>query len=228
MPVSLAEEAKSFATRIERLLNGTVTSDAAVTVLTSAPDVAIVVAGLASTVPEANRTYVPLSTSSSATTREEAKLWLKAFFSVRLDDEGEHLAVAKSGFGLCVNRSNGLCPIRLEYDRDKTAKAPAHVQIHGESAGLGWAFAAAGAPMKRLEDLHIPVGHRRFRPTLEDFIEFLHQEGLLTDLHSGWRAVRETSRGDWEGRQLRAAVRRNPEPAAEQLRGQGWTVEPPA
>ena len=37
---------------------------------------------------------------------------------------------------------------------------------------------ATGLRLRRLEKFHIPVGGRRFRPTLEDFIEFLHAEGF--------------------------------------------------
>lgn len=76
----------------------------------------------------------------------------------------------------------------------------------------------------KLEKLHVPVGGRRFRPSLEGFIELLRQEKLLPKVKSGWRKVLEDTRGDWEARQVRAAVRRSPDHAADQLRQMGYRV----
>lgn len=219
--------AYAFRDRIVGLLDTTVTTDAAVAVfLYDDQELAIVapghnVQGLGDV------EMIPLSTNPDPQTRNDASLWLSVWFLVGLDDEGENLAVQRSGFGLCVKPSTGLQPIRIEYDRHKTSKQPAHLQITGESASLGAAYALAGTDMKALHKLHIPLGDRRFRPSLEDFIEFLVQEDLITDLVPGWRTSLATSRGDWLGRQARAAVRRRPEDAVTQLRRMGYKVEPP-
>jgi hypothetical protein len=75
------------------------------------------------------------------------------------------------------------------------------------SPGAGW----------ELSRLHLPVGGRRYRPTLEDVIEFLVTE-KLAEPRDGWRAVVDAQRCHWETIQLKAAVRRNPQAAAEVLR----------
>lgn len=93
---------------------------------------------------------------------------------------------------------------------------------------LGYAFAAAGVRPKPLEAVHFPNGGKRFRPSVEDFIEFLAQEGLVRDLHDGWKDVLDASRGEWMHRQTRAATRRHPEAAVEQLRDMGYFVQQPA
>lgn len=219
---------RDFAGRLTSMLNATVTTDAAVTVfMYEDQDLAIVAPG-AKSQKLSDVEMVPLHTSSKKEEREAAPLWLNVWFLVGLDDEGEHLAVQRSGFGLCVKPSSGLQPIRIEYDRRLAGnRQAAHVQIAGDSAALGVAYTLAGQEMKALHKLHIPLGDRRFRPSLEDFIEFLVQERLVTDLHPGWRKVLEESRGDWIGRQVRAAVRRHPETAVQQLERMGYEVTHP-
>ncbi len=53
------------------------------------------------------------------------------------------------------------------------------------------------------------MGSRRYRPTLEDFIEFLILEGL-TEARAGWREVLDAGRDAYRRVQLRAAIRRDP------------------
>jgi hypothetical protein len=93
---------------------------------------------------------------------------------------------------------------------------------------LAYAQAVNGQQPRPLEKFHVPVGGRRFRPSLEDFIEFLHAEKLLPTLHHGWREVLAETRGDWLRRQLQAAVRNDPDIAAEQLVSMGYEVTGPA
>ncbi len=71
------------------------------------------------------------------------------------------------------------------------------------------------------------MGGRRYRPSVEDVIEFLVVEGLV-EAHDGWQDAVKVERDEFHQIQLRAAVRRAPEPAAEQLSAMGWTVQPPA
>jgi hypothetical protein len=74
-----------------------------------------------------------------------------------------------------------------------------------------------------LKDYHFPVGGRRFRPTLEDIIEFLVLERLV-EAHHGWEDAAGEHRSEWDRRQLRAAVRRDPETAMEQLRSMNLDI----
>lgn len=80
---------------------------------------------------------------------------------------------------------------------------------------------------RELHRFHLPVGGRRYRPSVEDVIEFLAVEGLV-ETRTGWEDQVRVRRGEWYRVQLMAAVRRDPDTAAGQLRQLGYTVAPPA
>ncbi len=61
-------------------------------------------------------------------------------------------------------------------------------------------------------------GGRRFRPALEDVIEFLVDEQLVRP-REGWLGALDRSRREFREIQLRAAVRRDPEVARQALMG---------
>lgn len=231
----LQTKAQAFAATLTTIVNGTIATGAHF-------EVTLLEGALAWVWPQGS---LPTHQNSIPVTAglakgEDPKLWLRAHCQVRLDhDEKEHLAVHQSVFGLCINPETGHCAIRLEYDRDRGnepddprpgrhGRAAAHVQIHGVSAELTYALAVAGHQPRPLERFHIPVGGRRFRPTLEDFIEFLHAEGLLPKLHPGWRDVIGDTRSRWLRSQTGASVRNDPKTAAEQLGRMGYQVSPPA
>ena len=61
--------------------------------------------------------------------------------------------------------------VPFDYERGKSGYPEAHLQVYGESAALA---AWKGTPKSRqLARLHFPVRGRRYRPTLEDVVEFL-------------------------------------------------------
>jgi hypothetical protein len=60
------------------------------------------------------------------------------------------------------------------------------------------------------------VGGRRYRPTLEDVIEFLVIENLA-DARDGWADVLACHRKAWERLQLSAAIRADPGTARDVL-----------
>jgi hypothetical protein len=60
--------------------------------------------------------------------------------------------------------------------------------------------------------LHIPVGGSRFRPCLEDVIQFLIEECLFDSLPR-WREAVEEGRASWRRIQARAVVRDFPREA---------------
>jgi hypothetical protein len=65
----------------------------------------------------------------------------------------------------------------FDYERDKAGGYPeAHLQVPGQSGAL--AAMTSGPDKRSLDRLHFPVGGRRFRPILEDVIEFLIVEQL--------------------------------------------------
>jgi hypothetical protein len=67
-----------------------------------------------------------------------------------------------------------------------------------------------------MESLHLPVGGDRFRPCLEDVIEFLVVECRF-DCQVGWRTVLEAGRERWRRMQTRTAA----------LRALGYAVAAP-
>ena len=171
--------------------------------------------------------HIPLLRSCDS---GKVRLTLKIEFTVSLDDEADFLTVQESTQGLWVRtdpdkKSRPL--VRVEYDRYTYNKPPAHVHLHAESPEFGWVYGTAGLPMPRLSDFHFPLGGRRFRPTVEDFLRFLNREKLFVDWRSGWERRLEVSLRDWEQNQAAATVRRYPEAAVHQLGRMGYEINPP-
>lgn len=74
--------------------------------------------------------------------------------------------------------------------------------------------------------LHLPTGGQRFRPNLEDVIQF-----LIADCHfdhlDKWKDAVDEARADWRVIQVKAAVRAMAVHAAAELEELGYTVVPP-
>ena len=66
----------------------------------------------------------------------------------------------------------------------------------------------------------------RFRPALEDLIEFMVTEEMVVP-RTSWRDTLDAHQAKWETIQLKAAVRRNQQDAADALKESGWHVSPP-
>jgi hypothetical protein len=92
-----------------------------------------------------------------------------------------------------------------------------------------WRARLNGSPQAKdaLGKMHLPTGTRRFRPTVEDVVEFLVVEGIV-EARDGWERVLNASRDRFHRRQLHAVIRRHPDLAAEQLRIQGYRIDDPA
>jgi hypothetical protein len=123
-----------------------------------------------------------------------------------LDSSGEYLEVDKSFIGTYATDDAVTSLCHFDYERDKKGYPEAHLQINGESDALA---AWSGKPRRELGRLHFPTGGRRYRPVLEDFVEFLIVEGLA-DGRRGWRDVLNAEREAYRRIQLRAAIRRDP------------------
>ena len=155
--------------------------------------------------------------------RRKALACLWVAYLLQLDDEQRHIAVTKSGFTVSLATDSERVLFRYDYVRESDPPNPypaAHVQVAGHADDLVALAEARGQPGKLLKDFHFPVGGRRYRPILEDVIEFLVVEGLA-DAWPGWERVIQEAREEWEEKQLRAAVRRNPAAALAQLREDG-------
>lgn len=233
---NLIDSAEAFAAILTEVVNGTVSTDVrfVVTPFEGPPELAWVYPE--GSIP-ANVVLIPIV--AGLPDGESPRSWLRTSFQVRLDDTGDHLAVQQSVFGLVIDEKSKRPAVRVEYDRDKGnepddntparhRRGAAHVQIHGSSEELAYVQGLNGdRQLRGLEKFHIPVGGRRFRPSIEDFIEFLWTERLIPGLHPGWEEALTRHRSDWLALQLRAAVRNDPPTAVSQLEAMGYAVEPP-
>jgi len=102
--------------------------------------------------------------------------------------------------------------LHFDYEREKKNNYPeAHLQVVASSEA--WRSASPG---RALERLHLPVGGRRYRFTLEDVAHFLLAEGLVGE-SEGAKDALAALRAKFESDQLRAAIRRDPKTAREFL-----------
>lgn len=123
--------------------------------------------------------------------------------------------------------------VRLEYRADMRTDPIAHWQFHAERGAFSHLLARAHAHRPgrvgkphNLSSLHLPVGGERFRPCLEDVLQFLVLDCGI-DCLPGWEAAVTAGREVWRRRQLGAAVRDVPSEAARVLRELGWSVTEP-
>jgi hypothetical protein len=158
---------------------------------------------------------------------------LKVEYKLADDESGRFCRVLSSVFGLFVPQdprdtgASELPVIRVEYE--PAQRPAAHVQFHVSSAPLGWLYGVAGGNYRRSERLHFPVGSKRFRPTIEEFLLFLDRERIFRGWRpdSGWKKLARDRVDDYERRQARATVRHFAADIAEELTELGWTVNPP-
>jgi hypothetical protein len=151
--------------------------------------------------------------------------------SIRLapDDQPQHLMVTSSVMILATaadvaDESNLL--LHYDYERGNEIYLEAPLQVCASSDAWREAGRRLDGKERLLEGLHLPVDDRRFRPTLEDVVEFLIRE-QLAEAHSGWEKVLEKSRRGFRDKQLKAAVRRRQEVAIAELERLGYRVKPP-
>jgi hypothetical protein len=147
-------------------------------------------------------------------------------FTLTTDEFGEHLMVRSSYVGIFRDQKLEQCLLHYDYERNKREGYPeSHLQVPADSEH--WRALLDGSPQAadNLGKLHLPAGTRRFRPTVEDVIEFIIVE-RIAEARDGWQRTLNASRDRFHRRQLQAAVRRHPDIAAEQLREQGYRVEP--
>lgn len=191
-------------------MNGTVTNGAKVSaVLTQDGSRCIVAKGVTKNrlTPHA----IPL------TLGRRPHVFLRVAHIFRLDDDGVYLTAAKSDYTALLDEAGTEMVFHYDYDRTPANDYPqAHFQLAGESAAFRSLCDQTGQ-QKELKDLHFPVGGKRYRPSLEDVVEFLVVEGFV-EAREGWRAVLEDSRASWYRTQLLAAVRRDEASVREFLR----------
>lgn len=226
----LEEVARNFADRLTTTVYNSVGEGCA-------PFIAQV-ANRAAVIKQSPVTGIPLVLGDGST------LTLVARYHCVLDSHGERLRVQASRFAVYFgDEAAGEPMFRYDYDSNGTAGLPkAHLQIGDSPENLRALVALsgeasrrarkrqqevdAGRRLPRADDLHFPVGGDRFRPALEDVLQFL-VEALGVPARRGWLGVLKEGRVDWRERQLASAVRDNAEAAAAALVELGYLVEPP-
>lgn len=202
MPKSLTDQARGFASDLSSLLNNTVCNGVRISSISVDGGVHAV---LGRSVSKARVTGESIHLRGC--TRD---LYLSLIVRLALDPESTYLAVAKSSFGVYLDAEMNRHWFRYDFEREPDKPYP---EAHFHVSGLHHDDAA----LPQLDKLHFPVGGRRFRPVLEDVIEFLILEGLVEPSHPEWQATIEHERRAWYERQLRAAIRRDPEIARRML-----------
>jgi len=142
--------------------------------------------------------------------------YLGLMYTLAADHEGRYLMVLSSVMTYGLNTDTDHPLFHYDYERDKADGYPdAHLQVGVDPPGWD-ALCSSRSLDKSFGALHLPMGHKRFRPTIEDLIRFLIVE-RLADHREGWEAVLADSQQQFEEKQLRAAIRRNPDVARQAL-----------
>ncbi|BBY63488.1 hypothetical protein [Mycolicibacterium helvum] len=160
--------------------------------------------------------------------RRDARLAeLVVVYKLCVDSFSRYIAVEHSSFMLkaVLDRTP---IIRWDYDRSPNNKPSSHMQITAHRGALSHLLSRLDHPTPHsIESLHLPMGGDRFRPCLEDIVEFLIRDCGF-DGQKGWKTTVKDGRAKWRRIQARAAVRDAPGEAAAALEDLGFTVIPPA
>jgi hypothetical protein len=136
------------------------------------------------------------------------QLHMSVFYILDAEAGSDYLRVRTSLLMVALDSDMRDELLHFDYERDKTDGYPeAHMQISATSPEWERALGTS----KGLSKLHFPVGGRRFRPALEDVIEFLIVERLAAPhgQGEGWRKKLDTRRKAFRRIQLAAAIRQD-------------------
>lgn len=152
--------------------------------------------------------------------------WLRLDFLCRLDTTSEFLAIDQSKIWIVAEVDS--TPIfRFEYLYEADWVPHSHIQVHGERGALAHLLSQTGHSRPHsMSALHLPTGGSRFRPNIEDVIQFLVMDCQFDSLTT-WRDAVDRERAAWRRIQTRTACRALPEEAAAQLAAMGYAVTPP-
>lgn len=176
---------------------------------------------------EASKQHIPLFVDGE----QLAMLGVQVYLG--LDSSENYLKAWRSK--IAVHSTLDRTPlVRQEFDAMVSESAPlAHWHVHADRGALshllGRAHAVRPDVVKKPHDmssLHFPVGGERFRPCMEDVLEFLVRE-FGVDHKGSWQDAIREGRQRWRRMQFRSTVRDLQDEAADVLRRHGWTVEPP-
>ncbi|MEW2255957.1 hypothetical protein [Streptomyces sp. NPDC047869] len=213
MTSDLSRQVYKFAKELQATLNGTVCQHVRIAAVLRPRSVVGPVFTLGNGLSAANPTQpiaFPLRIDN-----KKPRAWMNLSYQVRLDDEDDFLTVHSSYCGIFTDEALETCLLHWDYEREKDRYTSAHVQVYGTSPALE-ALNRNNDQKRSLDKLHIPVGGKRFRPCVEDVIEFLITE-RLADGREGWEKRVEEGRNHYRRGQLLATMRRNPDVVKEYL-----------
>jgi hypothetical protein len=205
MSADLHTRAHNFACKINHILNATVCEGVRITAVISPDDPHLIHVGHGLTKTVLEGTPFPVKIG-----RRKPRCWLDIGYRFCWDPEQTYETVERSYFGMYADEDGKHCLAHVDYERGKKDQPPgypeAHIQIYGASDALdqwrGWDGS------RGLHRLHFPAGGRRFRPILEDVVEFLIVERLAEGRPRSLELL-ERERQEFQRHQLRAAIRRN-------------------
>ncbi|MFB4319948.1 hypothetical protein [Actinomadura sp. 21ATH] len=160
------------------------------------------------------------------------------------DGAKDYLAIEESKAAVRMAGGNAEPLFRWEYIRHPKSNIPgAHFQVHAHRDEVVYLLLSGGAANRRiknrldqldrtsptipqLSNLHFPVGGARFRPCLEDALQFLVEEFGI-DRQDGWKDVLCEGRRAWRRAQTGVVVRDCPDEAVRVLRSLGYKIEEP-
>ena len=130
---------------------------------------------------------------------------LAANYKLCVDSYGTHIAVEHSSFALKAKIER--TPIIRRTHRKPNNKPRSHVQITAHRGALTHILSRLNHKTPHsIESLHIPMGGERFRPCLEDVIEFLIRDCGFQG-SAGWKEAIRDGRARWRRIQTHAVVR---------------------
>lgn len=220
MDDELRAQARVFADQTSELLNGTLTTGIRISPVVTPDGSTLMGCGVTKTNPDPRP--IPLG-------RSNQRVWLYLLHSYGWDPEEEFLTMTRSTLSLYTSEfmEDSELVVGMDYIREPANQYPGcHLHVHGDRDDLDHIYLGDARDSRKLRDLHLPVGGKRFRPTLEDLIEFVVTEEMAKP-HKGWADVVAEHRQRWYEIQLKAAVRRQQDVAAESLRAAGWGLIPP-
>lgn len=221
MAGDLEAQARKFAGQTSDLLNGTLTDGIRISSITTPAGQTVMGFGVSRS--DADPKPIPLGLSKPC-------VWLHLQHSYGWDPEQVHLTMTRSTMNLysSPDMEDDQLVLGIDYIREPANRYPGcHLHVSGMRDDLDAIYLGSDRDSRKLRDLHLPVGGRRFRPTLEDMIEFVITEEMAIP-RKDWRTVLDEHRARWESIQLRAAVRRRPQDAAKALEAEGWSATPPS
>ena len=158
--------------------------------------------------------------------RDVPLAWLRVTYSCRPDSTGKYLAVDGSKFWIVSTKDRSPL-IRFEYEYEARTTPHSHIHVHAERGTLSHLLTRTRHGRAHdMSALHLPTGGSRFRPDLEDVVQFLITECGVDSLE-GWQAAVDERRAEFRAIQARAVARAMAREAANELRDLGYTVHPP-